>query len=304
MGEPFFGTRGREVCGTLLLAGEGFGAIRARISKLTALPFAVGALPTISGPTELDALAGAIERDVVESMRQDFGVRLGVIIVDTLAASGLLKDENNNSEAAAAVKALERMAHRLGCLVLFTHHPPKNSTGPRGASALFNGVDTVVEIEYDPARPLRIVRCTKGRDGPQGLWGCYQLETETVAIDEYGDPITTCRVIVGEYSDATKTTLAQALTPAQIAICQTAIAKGHFRKSDQCGDAWAGHAIASALEMEIVGTGQRATVRAILGWLLDGGWLRVESERDQRQRRDVDFVRVGHLIGEAGSSIA
>jgi hypothetical protein len=63
--------------------------------------------------------------------RETHGVRLGAIVLDTLAATFAIEDENNNSKAAAVIRAMKVMSDALGVVVL----PPSITSGkqPRRA---------------------------------------------------------------------------------------------------------------------------------------------------------------------------
>lgn len=204
-GEPFFGTVPDETAGSVLLAGEGTSGIAARLSVLgreERLPIASRAVSMLNDAATVTQLVeGLVE--VAATMKERWGVRLGMVCIDTLAASGLLVDENSNTECAAAVKHLETMAHALGCLVLVTHHPPKNGTGARGASALHAGFDTVFEIFHESHRTVRFVECTKSRDAPVEKWGSFTLVPHVLGNDYKGRPVTTCEVSMGDESRST-----------------------------------------------------------------------------------------------------
>jgi len=305
-GAQFFGTAPREACGSLLLAGEGMSGLGTRASLLGKLPIAIGTLPVLSDPAELAQLTEVIARDAAKVMRQKFGVRLGLVIIDTLSASGLLPDENNNGEAARAVNAAKLMAHALQCFVLVVHHPGKNGSDSRGAYALHANVDTEIKIDYDEGKPIRIVRLTKSKESPAPkVLGCYTLSQETVGVDAYGDPLTTCRIVTGDYQpEMAKASLVSTLTIEQVQACQEAIAGGDYRAAIQCGSEWAGYAVAKALGLSANERAERSTVQAILDRLLVEGWLRKVPERNPETRKTREFVRVGKpAVGGAGDVV-
>ena len=305
-GAQFFGTAPREACGSLLLAGEGMSGLGTRASLLGKLPIAIGTLPVLSNPAELAQLTEVVAQDAAKVMRQKFGVRLGLVIIDTLSASGLLPDENNNGEAAKAVNAAKLMAHALQCFVLVVHHPGKNGSDSRGAYALHANVDTEIKIDYDEGKPIRIVRLTKSKESPAPkVLGCYTLSQETVGVDAYGDPLTTCRIVTGDYQpEMAKASLVSTLTIEQVQSCQEAIAGGDYRAAIQCGSEWAGYAVARALGLSANERAERSTVQAILDRLLVEGWLRKVPERNPETRKTREFVRVGKpAVGGAGDVV-
>lgn len=195
-GETFFGSEPDEKVGTIILAAEGVAGLGSRMSTLGDLPVAARPVGLLCDEKTVERLTKEIAEEA-ERMELMHGTRLGLIVVDTLAASGLLSDENSNTECAKAVKALERWAMHFGCLVMATHHPPKNGSGARGASALHAGVDTVVEIFHEPGREVRYVECTKSREARTGKWGSFTLIPRTIGFDSRGREVTTCEVSMG-----------------------------------------------------------------------------------------------------------
>jgi hypothetical protein len=195
----FFGTRPDEKLGSLMLAAEGVSGIAGRLSVLgEGLPIASRPVGALSDGKAVAALYGPLDK-AAALLRERHGVGLGIITIDTMAASGLLIDENDNSQCAAAVKNLEGLAARYQCLVLVTHHPPKNSSGARGGSALHAGFDTVLEI-FPSGGPVRYLECTKSRDASTGKWGSFTLLPQTIGFDTHEPPreVTTCTVSTGE----------------------------------------------------------------------------------------------------------
>ncbi|MFX5222101.1 AAA family ATPase, partial [Acinetobacter baumannii] len=93
-------------------------------------------------------------------------VPVRLIVLETLSASGLLADENSNSEAAEAMAALAQIGRNLNALVLVTHHPPKNGGGERGASAIRGSADYVLEIIREDRGSIRDLELTKARNAP------------------------------------------------------------------------------------------------------------------------------------------
>jgi hypothetical protein len=219
-----------------------------------------------------------------------------LVLVDTLSASGLLYEENHNGDAGAAINGLKLMAHELECLVLFVHHPSKHGTDARGAYTLHANVDVGLTIDYEGGKPLRFVRLTKSKESPAPrMLGCFTLAQESVGVDEFGDPITTCRVVIGEYEPGMekKSTLVSTLTTEQVAKCQAGIAAGDYRSAVQCQSQWAGHVIGKVLGLGTVEAADRSLVQTILDRLVVEGWLRISPEYDPASRKTHKYVRVG-----------
>jgi hypothetical protein len=75
-------------------------------------------------------------RQADDSLQQEFGLPLGLIVIDTIAAcAGYTKtgDENDNAVGQAIMNVLKTVAQTLGCFVLAVDHFGKNlEAGTRG----------------------------------------------------------------------------------------------------------------------------------------------------------------------------
>ena len=105
VGGNFFGYPVYERVGSAILAAEGAGTMQNRITvarqkatEAAKLPIAwIGNVPNLSLEGEVRKLAGRLEK-INDHFLKEFGVRLGVIWIDTLAAAARFKEENDNSE--------------------------------------------------------------------------------------------------------------------------------------------------------------------------------------------------------------
>jgi RecA-family ATPase len=154
---PFFGHAVRERVGVVILAAEGSGTMAHRIEAARrarnapeALPIAwAGDVPNQGDPNNVAEMVERL-RAVGARFHDEYGVRLGVVIVDTVAAAFHLKDENDNAEGARVVNHLRQMGDALGCLMVPVHHYGKSAeTGLRGASAFRAGADVVISVLAD-----------------------------------------------------------------------------------------------------------------------------------------------------------
>lgn len=197
-GREWCGRTGDEKVGAIVLSAEGIGGLPARMKPLAQVPVVATTVSMLSDDRAAQELADTVT-DLRDQIRERFGVRLGLIVIDTLNSAGLLTNENDNAEIGRAIRVLEHIAVSFGCLVLVTHHPPKQGTGARGGYALHAGFDTVVEIFQEPRGKQRFVECTKGRDAETGAWGSFKLDKYIVEPDLtlQGRDITTQRVIFG-----------------------------------------------------------------------------------------------------------
>lgn len=201
-GAPWLGSTSDERVGTIILTAEGIGGLPARMAGYDEHGPVVATTVRLikDNPNEVTETL----QEAAALLRAK-GVRVGLIVLDTLTASGLLENENDNSEIGRALNYLEQMAMAFQCLVLVTHHPPKQGSGMRGGYALHAGFDVVVEIFQQGNQ--RFVECSKNRDGPAGAWGSFILSPHTIIEDFTGKgrDITTQRVIYGtEVRDSTR----------------------------------------------------------------------------------------------------
>ena len=92
-----------------------YGAYK-RLSAGWVQPDAILVQALSTGKVRARGLGPSLERGLVplDNSQPAPTVRAELTIIDTLAASGLLTNENDNSECAAAIKKLERLHHRAG----------------------------------------------------------------------------------------------------------------------------------------------------------------------------------------------
>lgn len=195
-GGTFFGIEPDDRGGSIILTGEGRRSVRARMAALDEperLPIVSGDISNLSAAGALEALAADLQAKMLE-MEVEFGVPVRMVAIDTLSASGLLRDENDNSEAGVAMKALSVLSERIGALVVVTHHPPKTGSGQRGAGAIYNDVDVVIEIVREKTNSIRELQITKARDAQQRSLGVFTLIPRELGRDARGRVVTSCYV--------------------------------------------------------------------------------------------------------------
>lgn len=134
----------------------------------------------------------------------EHGCRLGVVILDTLAACFSLKDENSNAEAAVIIRRAKTLADALGALVVLVHHYGKaQETGLRGASAWRAGADAVLAVQADRNEMSggisnRQIVLTKSRTHEEGWLRTFSLKHVPIGHDEEGEPIGSCVIADSE----------------------------------------------------------------------------------------------------------
>lgn len=212
-GKPFFGVKPDDCGGSLLVyAGtEGSGLARrmAALGETDRLPISAMTCPPLSDGTALTNLA----QDLADEMavcKATHGVPVRLVVLETLAASGLVKDENDNAEVSRALANLAALGRRLGVLLLVSHHPPKSGNGVRGASAIIGSADVVIEIERTGTEPVREVRLTKAREAEQRSVGSFTLAPVELGTDSRGRVVKSLTVSMGEAPTAAQKAVAAA----------------------------------------------------------------------------------------------
>ncbi|OQW82779.1 MAG: hypothetical protein BVN31_07405 [Proteobacteria bacterium ST_bin15] len=195
-GADWFGRRTRERAGTLILACEGAGSLGTRLDALGTEggPMAIEAWDIGSLTTAgLASLRPELER-LDASWRDQHGFGVGLVVLDTISASGMIDDENANAKVAAALKALADFAGSVGAFGLAVHHPRKDGETFRGAGAFEGNTDLIFEVRRGTSAGAGELSIYKARDAATGALGRFRLRQVTLGQDEDGEPITACVV--------------------------------------------------------------------------------------------------------------
>lgn len=207
-GGTFFGRQVRERVGVLILAAEGAGTIAPRLDALRLHRLGgidVAALPIgfaeINDANEI----GAIVADAAAVMQERFGLRLGLVAVDTVSAAFNV-DENDAQLATAAMKALGKLALDAHLLVVaVAHYGKSDGAGVRGSSAWTASADVILAATGEISEVTgevkdRKLALTKSRYAETGPIADFELRSVNLGLDEDGDPISAA--IVKPVSDA------------------------------------------------------------------------------------------------------
>jgi hypothetical protein len=203
-GFPFFGRKIKERVGVAILAAEGGGPSymrRLRVARMhLRVPgnkdFAVsylGDVPDLSDDKEIAKLVPRL-RQLDRYYRKTYGVRLGVIEIDTVAAAFDLDDEDDNSEASKTIRRMKHLGQQVGALVVPVHHYGKMSTtGLRGASGWKAGCDAILSVLADIDQLTGVVKhrelaLAKARDGEAGPVAPFDLHFAELGRDSDGEP--------------------------------------------------------------------------------------------------------------------
>jgi hypothetical protein len=217
---PFFGKAIGNRYGTAILAAESPGSLRNRLHVAAEraapgepLPICyLGNVPDLKNQKEVAALIQTINA-VSDEFEEEHGVPLGVVIIDTLSAAFDLKDENDNSEAAAMIKVMKDIGRETGTIVMPVHHYGKAiTTGLRGASAYKGGTDIVISVLADINEITgsvlgRRLALAKSRDDEQGEIAPFDLRYVEIGKSDSGKPYGSCCVepMLGQAPEKEKT---------------------------------------------------------------------------------------------------
>jgi hypothetical protein len=216
-GNDFFGHMVKERVGVAILAAEGAGTLKmrikvARLNRGVTMPLPIATIkdvPMLMDAATHPAIAARLKA-IDTAFRSRFGVRLGVVIIDTVAAAFGMEDEDSNSEAAKAIRIMNDMSAGLGVVVVPVHHYGKTQeTGLRGASAWRAGADTVLSLiversEIEGTVTRRALALAKSRVVEEGPISDFDLEFKKLGEDEDGDDIGACFVKPSEKEMAPK----------------------------------------------------------------------------------------------------
>jgi hypothetical protein len=206
-GRDWRGHKSKEACGVVIFALERADQYKRRLhayklrDNLKGLPIAVaGKVIDL-----LDAKCMDLIAETVLAAEQQFGCRVGLIIIDTyskgIAAGG--GDEDKARDANRAAANLRLLQFHLDLHVLLVGHTGKNEDrGARGSNAHLADVDVMVQISGNG--PVKMAKVIEANDQPQRVLAEYCLEEHELGRDEDGDPITTAIISDDEVKFTTK----------------------------------------------------------------------------------------------------
>jgi hypothetical protein len=207
-GQPFLGHAVKRQCGVLLIAAEGAAEVRLRLEavvrnrcgNMERAPFRwYETTPMLLQKGAVETLI-AMTQQADRSLRQEFGLPLGLIVIDTVAAcAGYTRagDESDPAAAQTVMNVLKVLAQKLNCFVLGVDHFGKNvEAGTRGASSKEAASDLVLACLGDRSLSGSVsntrLAVRKNRSGQQGQEFPFTLRlVEAPEPDEDGEPITT-----------------------------------------------------------------------------------------------------------------
>ena len=194
--------------GVLFIAAEGANQVRLRFDAVwkekcgdgkERAPFCwYEVAPTLLQKGSAEKLI-AMARQAEPMLMEQYGLPLGLIIIDTLAACAGYRrsgDENDNAVGQALMNVLRTVAQEIDCFVLGVDHFGKDmEAGTRGAAAKESSADSVLVClghkELSGAISNARLAVRKNRGGPQGQEYPFTLRRVEMGQDEDGEPETT-----------------------------------------------------------------------------------------------------------------
>ncbi len=223
-GGEFFGHRVRERAGVLYLAAEGSGTIPARVEavRLKRLGgMAAEDIPFLWGPIASSADIAPYVAEAAASFPQKFGLRLGLVIVDTVPAAYLIDDAQSSAQATKVMKHLETVALAHNTFALgITHFGKDASKGVRDSTAWTGSADIVLAATADISETTGSVKnrklaLTKTRGGRMGPIGGFNFEDVVIGTDEDGE-VVSVPVIAATVPRAERATAAPVARPVKL----------------------------------------------------------------------------------------
>jgi AAA domain len=195
-GATFLGRRTSEA-DTLYVGSEGGGGLSLRMkamydaepfTDLMKTPVVRSDLPQFDKSPE--NAAQKIKLMALEAKKES-GRDVGAIVLDNWALMVGDRDENDNSFAAAVLKALSKVADELGCLIVILHHTSKDQKNYRGPSAMRAAVDAMYSVKMTKELTKECeIECSKVRDGPKPPKMYFKLRTVEIGHNKHREPIT------------------------------------------------------------------------------------------------------------------
>ncbi|WP_188447701.1 AAA family ATPase [Sphingomonas psychrolutea] len=140
------------------------------------------------------------DRDVTGLIAELVRVEPRVIVIDTLAQVMPGGDENSAVDMGKVLKRCREIQAATQATVVLIHHAGKDATrGPRGWSGLLAAADAVIEVSRCAVG--NEAKISKMKDGEDSLTFPFQLISESLGMDEDGDPITSCTVSYNQVAD-------------------------------------------------------------------------------------------------------
>lgn len=206
-GQPFFDLE-TERCGAIYAAAEGAATLSSRLAAAKAargvsepLPFAVVRYVPDLADRGLRREFLNVLKQAAGIIREKHGVRVGLVILDTLGAAFSMRDENSAAEMNAVCRAAAQLGDSVGAATLVLAHFGKaQETGIRGSSAIRGAGESVLATLGDRDETTGI--CTnrrwvhvKSRSGEEGEAHAFELQHVFLGVDQNGEEIGAAKIV-------------------------------------------------------------------------------------------------------------
>lgn len=165
-----------------------------------------------------------------------FGVKPGLIIIDTFSHTLAGGDESNQEHIRAAIANLKRIVDRTGAAVMVVHHPTKAGTSDsRGSSLLTFDTDLLIKVEIDGKSKLRRVTTPRVKEYAEIAPLAFQIRVVELGTDQDGDKVTS--IVVEWRAVAADEFAADRLTQSEEAVLE-ALKRLQSRGENATFSAW------------------------------------------------------------------
>ena len=206
-GQPFLGHMVKRQCGALLIAAEGANQVRLRrdavvrekCGDIKHLPFCwYKQTPSLLQKDAAKTLI-AMARQADAALQAEFGLPLGLVIIDTITACAGYPQAGGENDAAtgtALMGVLKAVAEACNCFVFGVGHLGKNAeAGTRGTVAKEDAAEVIWvclgEKQLSGSVTDTRLAVRKNKSGPQGEEFPFTMRVVTAPEpDEDGDPVT------------------------------------------------------------------------------------------------------------------
>lgn len=144
------------------------------------------------GMADVDAVV-----EVVDRVASATGLRVVLIVGDTLARMSAGANENSGEDMGVVIRNAEAIRKATGATFLWVSHTGKDAAkGMRGWSGMRAAIDTELEVTADEATGLRAVEVTKQRDLPgKGTRLGFRLDVVPLGVNRWGTERNTCVIV-------------------------------------------------------------------------------------------------------------
>lgn len=121
----------------------------------------------------------------VQNVQEATGLKVELIVLDTLARCFGGSDENDARDMGAFIEGCDTIKRKSGATVLVVHHSGKDEAkGARGSSAFRAALDAEFNIKREDENKALVLTCTKMKDAEEPQRCAYDLRTAELFHDE------------------------------------------------------------------------------------------------------------------------